>query len=183
MTIKTNWCIITGAPSSGKTTIINALSVKGYQTAPEIARAYLEQILKKDPDFFINHRGTKVIQDKILELKMIREKQLAPDELIFFDRGIPDSLAYFRYYKIPTDEIMAKMMHYKYAYVIYLEGLPVVADNIRQEDEAEAHLIGKHIYQAYSDLGYDVISIPPASVEERMNMILSSIAASSLARL
>ncbi|WP_165475090.1 AAA family ATPase [Legionella yabuuchiae] len=177
---KTNWCVITGAPSSGKTTIINALSVRGFQTAPEIARAYLKQLLNEDPEAFDNYRGKYIVQNKILELKMARENQLPSDALIFFDRGIPDSLAYYRYYQLETDQVMEKMRLYQYAYVFYLEGLPVIYDEIRHEDEVEARKIGEHIYQAYRDLGYQVIRIPPAPVEQRITLILSSISTSCL---
>ncbi|WP_268237682.1 ATP-binding protein [Legionella impletisoli] len=171
---------MTGAPSSGKTTIINALSVRGFQTAPEIARAYLEQLLKEDPEAFVTHRGNYVVQNKILELKITRENQLPSDALIFFDRGIPDSLGYYRYYHLETDQIMDKMRLCQYAYVFFLEGLPIIYDEIRHEDEIEARLIGEHIYHAYKELGYEIIRIPPATVEQRITMILSSIRASCL---
>ena len=41
--VQTNWHVITGAPSCGKTTLIELLAEKGYQTSPEGARLYLER--------------------------------------------------------------------------------------------------------------------------------------------
>ena len=41
--VQTNWHVITGAPSSGKTTLIDQLADKGFQTVPEGARQYLER--------------------------------------------------------------------------------------------------------------------------------------------
>jgi predicted AAA+ superfamily ATPase len=35
--VQTNWHVITGAPSCGKTTLINLLADKGLQTVPESA--------------------------------------------------------------------------------------------------------------------------------------------------
>ncbi|AHE68029.1 AAA family ATPase [Legionella oakridgensis] len=179
MKLKTNWCVITGAPSSGKTTLINALSIKGYRTAPEIARAYLTYLLSIHSQDFILHRGNEAIQQKILELKTAREKQLPPDELIFFDRGVPDSLGYYRYYHLNTNEIIHKMSFYHYAHVFFLEGLPIIYDEIRREDEKAARDIGEAIYNAYTELEYEVIRIPPASVEQRLAMVLSTVASSS----
>ena len=43
--IETNWCVITGGPSSGKTTLINYLANQGYQIAPEVARSYIKKLL------------------------------------------------------------------------------------------------------------------------------------------
>ncbi|WP_133128403.1 AAA family ATPase [Legionella nagasakiensis] len=172
---KTNWCVITGAPSSGKTTLINALSVKGYRTAPEIARAYLTYLLAKHLQNFSLRRDNETVQSKILELKLAREKQLPPHELIFFDRGVPDSLAYYRFYHLDTRSIINKMSLYRYAHVFFLEGLPMIHDEIRQEDEKKAERIGEAIYNTYTELGYPVIHIPSASVEQRLEMVLATI--------
>lgn len=177
---KTNWCVITGAPSSGKTTLINALSIKGYRTEPEVARAHILYLLAKGEHIRAHNRGEIALQKEILNLKIKREIQLPKQELIFFDRGMPDSLAYYRYYGLDENDILEKMNHCRYKHVFYLEGLPLVIDKIRLESEAEARLIGEHIYKAYSDLGYKPVSIPPVSVEQRINIILSEISDLSL---
>lgn len=39
---KTNWYVATGAPCSGKYTIISELETRGYQVAHEAARAFME---------------------------------------------------------------------------------------------------------------------------------------------
>ena len=41
--VQTNWHVITGAPCSGKSTLIDQLAARGFQTAPEAARQYFEQ--------------------------------------------------------------------------------------------------------------------------------------------
>ena len=43
----TRWNVITGAPCSGKTSVINELARKGFRVVPEAARAYLDDELKK----------------------------------------------------------------------------------------------------------------------------------------
>jgi predicted ATPase len=39
---KTNWYVITGAPCSGKTSVIRELEKRGYRVVHEVARAYIE---------------------------------------------------------------------------------------------------------------------------------------------
>jgi predicted ATPase len=39
---QTNWYVITGGPSSGKTTTVNILKDRGYKTTIEHARHYLD---------------------------------------------------------------------------------------------------------------------------------------------
>ena len=40
--MQTNWCVITGGPSSGKTTVVQALQDLGYKTTIEAARHYID---------------------------------------------------------------------------------------------------------------------------------------------
>jgi len=40
--VQTNWHVITGAPCSGKTTLINQLANLNFQTGLEAARQYFE---------------------------------------------------------------------------------------------------------------------------------------------
>lgn len=175
--IQTNWYVITGAPSSGKTTLINRLANMGYQIAPEVARNYIRQLLAHNH----NHSLVEVKQDilslqrKILAIMLERERQLPIDEIIFFDRGTPDSAAYFRYHHLEDAHVNKACQHQRYKKIFYCHGLPVVPDAIRDEDDAGAKKIGELIYQAYIDLDYQLIELPAISIEERMNIILSHI--------
>ena len=40
--IQTNWWVITGGPSTGKTALLEELAKRGYQTKPEAARVYID---------------------------------------------------------------------------------------------------------------------------------------------
>jgi len=44
--VRTNWHVITGAPCSGKATLIDLLTDKGFQTVPETGRQYMERKMK-----------------------------------------------------------------------------------------------------------------------------------------
>ena len=45
--VQTNWHVITGASCSGKTTLIDQLAGKGFQTFPEVARQYFAREIAK----------------------------------------------------------------------------------------------------------------------------------------
>ena len=40
--IITNWCVITGGPCTGKTTVVELLAQRGYKTTIEHARHYID---------------------------------------------------------------------------------------------------------------------------------------------
>lgn len=82
--IQTNWCVITGGPSSGKTTLINHLAELGYKTAPEIARFYINQLLSHDKKTLQEVKHDILwLQRKILNIMLRRERNLPKNDLIF----------------------------------------------------------------------------------------------------
>ena len=44
---RTNWYVITGAPCSGKTSVINAFEQQGFLVVHEVARAYIDEELQQ----------------------------------------------------------------------------------------------------------------------------------------
>jgi hypothetical protein len=42
---KTEWIVITGAPCSGKTSVVSSLELRGYRVVHEAARAYIDELL------------------------------------------------------------------------------------------------------------------------------------------
>lgn len=172
--IQTNWCVITGAPSSGKTTLIHHLSQMGYRTAPEVARNYIRHLLIHNHSTLSEIKNNTLdLQRKILTIMLERERQLPAKDPIFFDRGIPDSAAYFRYHHLDDQHVINACRHQRYKRIFYCHGLPVVRDAVRDEDDLAAKRIGELIYDVYIELGYKLIELPAVSVEERMKIILS----------
>jgi predicted ATPase len=169
--IVTNWHVITGAPSSGKTTLINQLAQRGYAVAPEIARDYIEGLLANNLTLEDIQKNNKQLQRGILASALKRERRLLASQLMFFDRGTADSLGYFAYYQLETQHIVQACQRLRYKKNFYCHQLPVVPDEIRVEDNTIANKIGEHIYQAYDHLGYQLIELPAVSVEERIKLI------------
>ena len=93
--IQTNWHAITGAVSCGKTTLIHALADRGFRTVAEAARPYIEQEMaagRQQEEIF----ASEATQREILDLQMRAERTLRPDDVVFLDRALPDSITFFR---------------------------------------------------------------------------------------
>jgi predicted ATPase len=171
--MNTHWVVITGPPSSGKTSLINKLQEKGYLICPEVAREIICYTLRSG--FLRSHlpRDSLALQREILAVTLRREHLLSPDKMIFFDRGIPDSIAYFNYHHFEPQVAIRACSFRRYAHVFYCEGLPVIKDNIRLEDDNIAKEIGEFIIAAYESLGYQLIYLPAVSIHERLQMIMN----------
>lgn len=171
----TRWQVVTGPPCSGKTTVINALAAHGYTTAEEVARARIKQLLAADLSLDKIRQDGLTLQRDILASKLERESALDVEQLIFFDRGVPDSIAYYRYYGLDPSEVIEKAALKRYQHIFYLEGLPLEHDDVRHESDEAAAQIGELIYQAYGDLGYSVTRVPAVSVAQRVGFILQNV--------
>lgn len=169
--IETNWCVITGGPSSGKTTLINHLDALGYQTAPEVARELINRLLNNQYSLEEIRQNTLSLQRAILATALKRERRLQKNALIFFDRGTPDSLGYFRYYQINADKIAPVCKKNRYKKLFYCHPLPLEHDMVRVEDNVSAPIIGTFIYEAYQSLGYELIELPAVSIAQRLAII------------
>src|SRR5690606_34816123 len=83
--------ILTGGPSSGKTTIINSLLEKGYSVVSEVAKDIIEKEGLVDPN---NKKKYEELQNKIAHLQIKREKNLEGKVINFLDRGVYDGIVY-----------------------------------------------------------------------------------------
>lgn len=174
--INTSWIVITGAPSSGKTSVINALTARGYNVQDEVARELIEECLRHGLSLGdIKADGGKQLQEDILRIKSSREKQLAPLDTVFMDRGMPDSITYFRLAGLDTDAAMAACRRFRYHAVFIFDRLPVVSDGIRSEDEATAVQIDRMLMTDYQSLGYAPVRVPVMPVSARADFILQKL--------
>ena len=133
---QTNWYVITGGPSSGKTTTVNLLKDRGYITTFEHARHYLDtqRLIGKTIEDVRKHQ--REFQLGVLDMQIEQENQISPDVLVFLDRAIPDALAYYRFLNLPEDEKLTEALRtVSYKKVFVLDCLPLMKDYARTEDE------------------------------------------------
>jgi predicted ATPase len=175
--MKNNWFVITGGPSSGKTTTVDLLSKKGYKTTEESARKHFESQIKKGLTLEEIRGDQEVWQNAISKLQSELEKSLNPEETIFFDRAFPDTIAYYRFLNIKIPEEYTKLYNAsRYKKVFLLEPLPLIKDNLRTETDEQALLISEAIHNSYSNLFLEIVKIPVMSPGARVEFILEQIA-------
>jgi len=105
---QTNWYVITGGPSSGKTTTVNMLKERGYITTFEHARHYLDTQRLKGRTIEETRKNQREFQLGVLDMQIEQENEIAPNVQEFLDRAIPDALAYYRFLNLSLDEKLIK---------------------------------------------------------------------------
>jgi predicted ATPase len=174
--LQTNWYVITGGPSSGKTTIIDMLAKKGFKTTIEHARHYIDTMRVDGQTVEEIRSNKKEFQLGVLKMQIEQEASLNPDDIVFLDRAIPDALAYYRFLGLEVDEILKEAMQkVNYKKIFILDKLPLINDYARLESKVDQEQIQNHITEVYESLSFPVIHVPVLPPLERLEFILNSI--------
>ncbi len=170
---KNNWFVITGGPSSGKTTVLKELARLGYKTVSEAARSIIDNALAEGMPIEQLRADEKHFQEVVAKKKSEIESSLNENEIIFFDRGMHDTLAYLQSYNFEVKAWVDKLLQTSvYSKVFVLEQLPsFTQDYARTEDTAFVESINQLIYAAYEGHGMKPITIKVASPRQRAKII------------
>jgi len=178
--VETNWHVITGAPSCGKTTLIDLLAAEGYRTVPECARQFMEQEIAAGRTIEEIHCDSAALQRTILDLQLGIERGLPATELLFLDGAVPGSLAWYRAFGINPNGILPHCFHHRYASVFILDQLPQRQDGLRFEDKKMPGFLDAWFDLDYRALGYDPVRVPVLQPGERLEFVLRRLSTQGL---
>ncbi len=172
--------ILTGGPSSGKTTLIGMLS-DDFQTVPEAAELVIQEQQTKGieiPQIQPNFQGLVYQKQK----QQLEDLPYAP--IAIFDRSIADGLAYCALFDKPVpDGLASEDLTNRFEEVFLIENLGFAQDNgIRYEDNDLSIKIQEQLFKTYRELGYNPIRVPAFcdlskddSIAQRMKIIYEQI--------
>jgi len=170
---KSKWYVITGIPSSGKTTVLEHLGKAGYRTVPEAARVLIDEGVAQGITVAEIRSNEGDFQRRVTNLKLKTEAELPLDEVIFLDRAMPDSIAYYQLCGLDPEEARAVCYRDLYRKVFLMKPITFDGDYARTESpDAIARLAGL-LRDAYEQLGYEIVVVPAVSVEDRVRFILA----------
>lgn len=173
--IESNKYIITGGPGFGKTSIINQLENLGYHSVHEISRSIIREQIDKGGDI-LPWKNLETFSRIVFE-RRIKQFEEAPNrKTCFFDRGIPDVVAYMVLDELELPSKYTSALE-EYSYNTYVFLTPpwqeiFINDGERKENYEQAVKAHNQIEKTYRQLGYNTIEIPKVNVEERAAFIL-----------
>lgn len=142
---------------------------------PEAARKIIKEQLNLKSNkvpWLDNHAFSKLVISQ-----QIKDYNDALADVVFYDRAIPDVIAYLNYYKqqMHLDEFLVHADKYRYSNKVFL--LPpwqeiYEKDEERTETFEESALINEELIKSYKALNYEIIEVPFDNSTERAKFIL-----------
>lgn len=169
--------ILTGAPGSGKTSILELLE-PAIRCVREPAREIIAEQRAIGGDG-TSDRDRSLFVELLLQRSIEKhEDALLEDGLVVFDRGIPDCIAYAVQLGVdPAPSLRASEVHRYRREVFLLEPWEAIysTDDERKMSFADTHGFHAALVDAYVGAGYDLVVVPRGPVEDRANFVRSSI--------
>jgi predicted ATPase len=175
--------IITGAPGAGKTAIIRQLELEGFSVVEEAATDVIAAAQALGADQPWTHPS---FIDVVASLQRDRQIRAAyqPDEIQFHDRCAVCTAALAVYLGKPCSPILASELERVKKEAIYqprvffIRNLGFVTPTEVWRISLEETLRFEKIHEeTYRDFGFELISVEPGSLEERISMIKAAVCA------
>jgi len=179
-----NRYILTGGPGSGKSTLLTELSKNGYQCFEEISRIVIRE----------QHSigGNKVPWSNLADFAEICYERMCsqlvecqPEKICFYDRGLPDVIAYMRRGGLSVPQhYFDKCNEYNSTVFITPPWQEIfINDDERPESFKDAEEIFIFLKNTYIELDFDVIELPKASLPERVRFVESYLSSANDSRI
>lgn len=171
--------VFTGGPGVGKTTTLKALNRSGIRYVPEVARDIIRDQTAHNGDA-LPWKNKEKYRDLMLHNSINSYRTSAgnkTEDILFFDRGIPDTIAYSRLENIPLSEVQKEeAARYRYNTKVFL--FPAWeeiyhTDNERKQDFEEALKTYEIMGETYTAMHYHIVELPKTDVESRVKFILN----------
>ena len=171
--------IITGGPGTGKTSLIEELKKNNFKCFDEISREItlkyrkkgIEQLFLSDPNLF----SQELLNGRIQQFNKSLNLQA---DCVFFDRGIPDIIAYLNFKKVDlSKKILKAVDKYRYDIIFLLEPWEDIysSDIIRYESFDQVITIDSYIKNTYKEFGYNPIIVPKDNIKNRVDFIINNL--------
>ncbi|XOK62465.1 AAA family ATPase [Paenibacillus elgii] len=176
-----DFIVITGGPGAGKTTLLNELRRSGYPYVPEVAREIIQAEMSSDGDALPWKNAFKY-RDHMLDRSIESYHTALSNRMghtLFFDRGIPDTMAYSNLIHAPVlERLESAVQKYRYNKQVFI--LPpwkeiYQTDSERVQDFEEALATYHILFETYKQLDYELIVVPKLLVDQRAAFVLGHV--------
>lgn len=166
--------VLTGAPGTGKSTVVQAMEAQGFSVMKEVSREYWEETGYGEGG---SDPWRNLIAFSKALWKLRAEQHKAADWLsgsVFYDRSILDILAYMDAGEksIPEEMNPSRFPYHEDVFIFPPWEQIYEMDEGRWEPYSTCNAIHQSLVDTYTAAGYRLVIVPHASVQERVDFML-----------
>lgn len=171
--------LISGAPGSGKSTVISALEARGHRVYHEVIRELTQELLQSKQKE--NYRNPlEALEDYVDFNERLFFARLqdffhsTPTPHSFYDRSFVDVVAYMDFFnQTPPKYFKAYCEQFRYDLLFYFDPWEEIyqKDSERLETFKDVLNLNTTLKEHYTCLGYTPVTVPVGTVEERVAFI------------
>ncbi|NLC24671.1 MAG: AAA family ATPase [Oxalobacter sp.] len=170
-----NFFVITGAPGAGKTTLLRSLEDHHFMIMAEAGRSIIQDQTAIGGNA-LPWEDKRAYAELMLNWDMRSYKE-APNHSrpVLFDRAIPDIIGYLELNDIPVPTHLARAAEkFRYNRKVFIA--PYWSeiygqDTERKQSHDEALATYDAMVRVYERLGYELLTLPKASLDRRIQFI------------
>lgn len=167
--------IITGGPGVGKTTLLQALEKQQFTCMAEVARTIIQEQMEANGEA-LPWKDKRLYTQFMLNRSVESYERTSRNhrEVVFFDRGILDTLCYARLINMNITEEMDRYgQYYRYNKKVFI--LPpwfeiYKQDNERKQNWEEAVQTYKTMVDTYQQYHYELIEVSKTTLNQRVDL-------------
>lgn len=173
-----NAFLIAGAPGVGKTTLLQAIRVRGLGVVGDTAREFIRE--RKSLGLPPRPPAAEFAAELFRRDAEQYERATHHSHAVFFERGIPDSLCLLNDAGLlangELEEQLAKFVYDRPAFILPpWEGI-FVKDEERDQTFTEALLIHEKVVSWYRRCGFCLLEVPIGTASQRCDFVLGELA-------
>jgi predicted ATPase len=160
--------IFTGMSGTGKTALLDELRLEGFQCFEEPGRKILEERLSKQGDDF----AASFIE--LMLRQSLSDFEGATNGTAFYDRGLPDTVAYAIRFGVTPGACSAAAETHRYETSVFVAPpWPEIfeQDEFRRATYDEYTKFHELLLTTYERLGYSLFELPKKSIRDRVEYI------------
>ncbi len=176
--------VITGGPGTGKTSVIRLLEEMGYFCFHEVIRDLTLEAKRNGNQAAFESNPLTFVDDPLKfneflinsRLEHFKAGEDLSHNIVFYDRGLPDVLAYMKYFDQEyPDHFISHCLNHKYDKVILLPPWEEIytRDEERLESFEQAMEIHEELISMYASFHYETRMVPTGTVQERADYIVN----------
>lgn len=171
--------VVTGGPGSGKTTLLTGLAHRGTARTAEAGRGVIQD--QRAIGGSALPWGDRALFAELMLSWDMRSFRWAQQQAgtVLFDRAIPDVVGYLRLAGLPVPaHVYAAAETFRYHQRVFLAPpWPDIfeQDAERSQDFAEAERTHDAMVGIYTELGYEIVTLPRADVATRIAFVTERI--------